>query len=339
MSDKNLTGEHTQQVLDVFLYKALEPIILHTDVFDHQVAYVLHVATTNRKRKPSSLDRDKAINLLSSFLFETDRTQKFKLLRESKIERSFLHMFATRYLDSFSDFLPTYKEFLEAKGAKRRQLGEHLDSISTLAGCKSRRYMYVIMTVARSYLKGFYEVRAEVISRYMKQASTQAKSYVTQGRGLTSDYNDVRQAILKNQLIAVDKYDSDKGALTSYMKQWAQHAQTCNTAEHEYGVAYTIPQTQRKKIVDKSVPYYNRSVSLDSLVDAIEGGSKDLHAVLGDSTDQYEDVEREQEQNIVRRIAKLADTRGCGRLFLDIGELFSEEEIRRMREHTIKECK
>src|SRR5690606_36939465 len=131
--------------------------------------------------------------------------------------------------------------------------------------------------------------------------------------------------------LAIDKYDSNKGALTSYINWWILNAQTCNTSEHEYGIAYVVPQSHRKKIAEKSTGYLNHSVSLDDLVN--EESSKNLHSLIGDGYDVAEDFERGETSRMIMYLAKHADINGCARLTLDIGEYFSPEELAVMADH------
>lgn len=335
--DNNLTGEQIQQVLDLFLYKALEPIILNTDVFDAQVSYILALVSANRKRKPSSLPRDRVIEVLCLYLVSTDRNEKFRLLREAKLERSFLHVFATRVLRKHSKYLRRYREFITGSRKTRLSLKRRLDADATSLGCESRQGLYRIASVSGAYLQRFYEVRTLVMEHYLKQASRQAKAFIESSSG-NFDFRDVRQSILKGTLLALDKYDSDKGALTSYIGWWTWNALTCGASEHEYGLAYTVPQTQRKRIAEHTTGFLNYSVSLDDLGSSDDGPAKSLHQVVGDGYDLEGEIERNQENSIVRYLAKHADLRGCARLVLDIGEYFSERELAAMRKQTREEC-
>lgn len=337
-ADKNLTGEQIQQVLDLFLYKALEPIILYTDVFDQQIAYILSVVSSNRKRKPSSLERDRIVELLCQYLFTQDRAKKFSILREARLERSFLHVFANRFLNRVTNYLSRYDRYMMTDNENDALLLKmELDSDSLINGCENRQAMYAIANVSGSYLKIFYMYRTQVIDKYIKHASSEAKAYIT-SNGPNFDFNDVRQTILKSIMLAIDKYDSKRGALTTYINWWVLNAKTCNTSEHEYGIAYTVPQSQRKKIAEHATGYLNHSISLDEITDD-SGQTKSLHSVLGDDYSNDEMLERSETDLLVRKIAKLADVRGCARLVLEIGEIFSPEERAKMREHTEKECK
>lgn len=330
---KNLTGEQIQQVLDLFLYKALEPIILNSDVFDEQISYILVLVSANRKRKPSSLPRERTVEILCRFLVTQDRSEKFELLREARLERSFLHVFVGRVLRMFPDFLSDYSHMMTSDRKARLVVKERLDKQARTIG-SDRQGLYRIVSIGNSYLAKFYECRSKVLDHYLRLSSKQAKIHID-ANGSNFDFHDVRQSILKSILLAIDKYDSNKGALTSYINWWILNAQTCNTLEHEYGIAYVIPQSYRRKIAEKNTGFMNHSVSLDELVG--DDDTKSLHNVLGDSYDIQGSFEQGETDRVVMYIAKHSDINGCARLSLDIGEYFTPEELSIMRDHMLEE--
>lgn len=335
--DKNLTGEQIQQVLDLFLYKALEPVVLYSDVFDAQVSYILSLVSANRKRKPSSLPRDRVIEILCTYLTEDDRRRKFELIREARIERSFVHGFISRFLSRNKGFLIAYKKFVAGRG-DRLIMRCDLDFEAVRSSCDSRQDLYRIVQLSTSYLSKFYEYKSLVLDHYLKLSSRQAKVFVKSNRSSNIDFHDVRQSILKSISIAIDKYDSNKGALTSYINWWVLNALTCGGSEYEYGIAYLIPQTHKKKLAEKTSGEINFSVSLDDLSGGDDDApTKSLHSVLGDDNDPADSIERAQMGKIVQYIAKSSDIRGCARLVLDIGEVFSEKELQAMRDHSREE--
>jgi hypothetical protein len=78
----------------------------------------------------------------------------------------------------------------------------------------------------------------------------------------------------------------------------------------------------------------NFSVSLDKLTGSGEDGEgqadlKDY--IVGDVGPEVK-LERDQEINTIRYLAKCADVRGLARLYLDIDEVFSKKELRQMRD-------
>ena len=107
---QNLTGGNIQTVLDNLLYRALEPIVFNTHVFDTQIVHILSRITINKKRKLVSIDRIKAISLLAKALTETDVKTKFSLIEQAKIERSVVHRFINTILVDLGYFDTLYRQ-------------------------------------------------------------------------------------------------------------------------------------------------------------------------------------------------------------------------------------
>lgn len=332
----NLTGEQIQIILDLFLYKALEPIIVHSTVFDTQVSYLLNLTTGNRKRKISSIERETVIEILASYLVATDRRDKFEIARSARIERSFIHTFLSRFLSYNSGFMKLYTEYMTST-KNREVVREQLDTMARQAGCESRESLYRIMSLVDGYLRNFYNYRTTIVDHYVKMASKQAASYIDSNPSMNYDFMDVRQNILKSVLIAIDKYDSDRGPLTSYINWWVLNALTCGTDEHEYGIAYTIPQTQRKKLATGSSGEVNFSVSLDGMSNDDDDSERNLHSSVSSEEKIAENIERDETGDLVRFLVKSVDQRGTARLLLDIGEFFSLQEIEKMDQQMRRE--
>lgn len=336
----NLTGEQIQIILDLFLYKALEPVVVHSKLFDTQVSYLLNLTTGNRKRKISSIERETVIELLASYLVVTDRREKFEIIRSARIERSFIHTFLSRFQTHNSTFLDRYRSYMTITNqAQRAEAREVLDTMARQAGCASREDLYRIMSLVDGYLRNFYAYRSNVVDHYIRMASKQAASYIETNPSMNYDFKDVRQNILKSVLVAIDKYDSDRGPLTSYINWWVLNALTCGTDEHEYGIAYTIPQTQRKKLATGTSGEVNFSVSLDGMANEDdEGSDRNLHSTVGNADDKIDyDIERTETDDVIRYLVKSVDYRGTARLILDIGEYFTEDEVEKMNQQMRQE--
>lgn len=331
--DKNLTGEQIQQIMDMCLYKALEPIILYTNAFDAQAEYLLMLIAANGKRKLSSLDREVVVESLAAYVAHPDRRKKYELIREARIERYFLHGFVKKFVTDNLEFVRSYNEYIESPSAVARN---YLNNRAAIIGNCGRADFFNAIRVAHAYINRFYSYRETVIGHYLKHSSKQAKAYVSQSHGNT-DFRDLRQSILKAVITALDKYDSRKGALTSYINFWIFNAATGST-EHEYGIAYTIPQTQKKKLFEKQSSEVNFSVSLDALSkNDDDENTLALHSTLGSDNQLDEDIENMETSRIVQALAKCVDRRGVARLCLDIGEYFSPGEMQQMREQMLSE--
>lgn len=333
MSDKNLTGEQIQQVLDLFLYKALEPIITKSTAFDNQIVYLLGLITRNRKRKLSSIPRAKAASYLAKALVTSNPEEKLKLFRAARIERNFIHVFIKDYLSMCGNYTKEYIKYIFSKKHMKKTHIRRLDLIARELKT-DRRSLFVIVKNSAKALDHFYSYRKNILSHYVQMASSQAKSFVSSNSTNNYDFFDCRQSILRSVLIAIDKYDSSKGALTSYINWWVLNAQTCGVSDHEYGIAYTVPQAHRRKMANKQSSDVNFSISLDTLVREEE--DSDMHSLLGDGSNVVDDIQSEQINERVRYIVKCLDKKGVLRLSMDIGEIFSKKELRKMKAHMKK---
>jgi len=338
MSDdqtKNLTGDQISEIMDTLLYNALEPVVLHTDIFDTQMVHILSVITRNKKRKLVALEREDAINILCQIHLESDRQKKFNLIRKIGIERSFIHCFIKRLLDRYKDeFNCLYDKFLTNFDNRRARWSRHLDLIQRDLGATKRSDLYLCFNQSTDYLKMFYAYQQDVAKEYVRLCSTQAKQHVMANPHNQYDFLDVRQGLLQNVIIALNKYDANKGALTSYIKWWMFNAQTCSSSEHEYGIAFTVPQGQKKKLAmsGSANTMINFSTSLDQIVEDDDGDSAEgLHNKVTNDYDLSSEVANMRESNNIMYLAKHADINGCARLTLDIGEVFSKSEKEKMR--------
>lgn len=334
---KNLTGGQVQEVLDFLIVEALSPIIKNSNIFDAQVCYLLSLITRNRKRKVSALERDELSAMLCNYIASTDCNRKINILTNAKIERGFFYAFVFNFLKEVEGYVETYQTFItERDSAEHDRLLGKLISIEQSVGI-SRSNLLPTINMCTDFLDLTYSFRNSIISNYIRHAYKHAKAFCA-NKSRNFDFNDVHQNLLTAVTKAVDKYDSSKGAMTSYINFWILNAMTSNLEHgHEYGIAYTIPHTQRKALAEGTNTEVNFSVSLEQQITSDEDGSGNtvLSHLVGDhGTDVT--LEQKQELDMVRYLAKHADIRGIARLYMDVDEFFSEKEKRKMQE-TMKE--
>jgi len=330
----NLTGGQIQEVLDTLIQQAVSPIVRESDAFDMQVGYVLSSTARNKKRKLSSLDRDEAIDKMCQFLIADDRNEKVTLVSEMRLERGFIYNFVVNFLKEVEGYCDLYHELLLASDQwSILQIERKMLAIEESVDC-SRGDLFHTIRSADDYLQLAYQFRNIIVMQYLKHSFKQAKSYVKM-KGKNFDFEDVRQNFLTAITKAVDKYDSSKGALTSYINWWLLNAQTTSNSNHghEYGVAYTIPQLQKKALAEKSnkARNINFGISLEKMVGKGDDGSE-LGEYIAGSGSVEEELLATEELDDIRSLAKHADIRGIARLYLDIDEVFSNKERRRMLE-------
>lgn len=335
---RELSGGQLQELMDTLLYAALTPVVENTDLFTPQLAYVLSLLVTNKKRKPCAADPEQATYLLIRAL-SAPRSAKMEYIKRIGLERNFVYGFLKNFISYYEKpYMDLYTRFLQnAQHQSAETLRQQLDNMVHGAGAESRTGLYNTIIRVNYVLPEFFTVFEAAVSNYIGFCAQQAKSYVAKNPNHQYDVKDVTQNFIGAVIVALNKYDCDRGAQSTYVKWWIMHAQTCGSSGHEYGLAYTIPQSQRKRLaIGDSSGGANFSVSLDQQPEDDEGSS--LHDRLGGES---EDLESEiGHSRLLRRLAEVAkrvDPCGIARLQYDMDEVFFPEEIQIMNDHMAEE--
>jgi hypothetical protein len=138
---------------------------------------------------------------------------------------------------------------------------------------------------------------------------------------LNFDIEDLAQNFSLAVNKAIDKCDAQQGTLTSYIKNWIKDAKGNPQLRGEYGIAYTIPASQRRAMVQST---NNKAVNISVSID-----DEELQGLRSESNIE-EEYERKRTIDLVRVLAKRADPTGISRMFLGIGEILLPEELRQL---------
>lgn len=333
----NLTGGQIQEVLDSVIAGSIAPIVLHSDIFDSQVVHLLALVTRNRKRKVSSLSREDLIQLLCNYLSSRDREHKLSLLRSARLERTFFYGFVVNFLKEVQGYETLYLEMKQEKDKlKRLEHKRRLAATENSVGF-SREKLFPSIRMCADYLSLMYEFRNRIVSNYIRHAYNYAAGKCSASAGRQIDHKDLHQDMLAAVIKSLDKYDASKGALTSYVDFWLLNATNAGQDHgHEYGIAYSIPHNQRKAIAEGESAAVNFAVSLEQQLVNEDGeeGSSLLTQIEGDVGADVV-LEQQQQLDIIRRLAKAADPIGLARLYLDIEDIMSNEELELMKKLTL----
>lgn len=333
----NLTGGQIQHVLDYLIYEALRPVVMNSCIFDLQLSHVLIHAAGNKKRKLSALPREEFLSKAANTLSESSGDVKFEYIIGLKLERGFVYNFLVNFINRVANYTTLYLEYMTCtKPEQRVYVDQQLRVVEDDVGFQ-REHLFPTLQNVSSWLELAYEFRNSIVMQYHKHAIKKAHQYAGM-KGENFDVQDLSQNLLAAVTKAIDKYDSSQGALTSYVNFWIMNAQTYASSEHghEYGIAYTIPQGHRKTIAGgNSNGISNFSVSLDSALEEDEDGS--LHSLLVGASSVEDVVIAEDELTKMLRLAKYADPKGIGRLYLDLDEVFSKREVRQMRRTMVRQ--
>lgn len=335
---KNLSGGQIQEVLDFLLIESVAPIVKNSNIFDAQICYLLSLVTRNRKRKISALDRETLISMLCSYIETGDYERKIQILTTAKIERGFFYTFVVNFLQEVRGYTDLYQKWVcEADDAEHKRLGLRLLAIEQSVGV-DRDKLFPTINICSDWLELAYEFRNSIISNYIRHAYKHAKAFCA-NKNRNFDFHDVHQNLLTAVTKAIDKYDSSKGAVTSYINFWILNAMTSNLEHgHEYGIAYNIPYTQRRALVNGTSTEVNFSLSLEQQLtsDREDGGPTVLSHLVG-AVGADVGLEQQQEMDLIRYLAKHADIRGMARLYQGIDEYFSPKEEQLMLQNMIRE--
>lgn len=331
----NYTSGQIEFVMDSLLYASLVEVIKATKVFDSQLAYLLSLLTSNKKRKPYNAEsRERAMSLLVKAM-SVEGLDKMEYIKEFKMERNFIFVFLENFLNNYYDlYTGHYRSFIMATNKTERiKYARKLDAIAQDLGATSRSSLFRCLVNLNDMLPQFMEYFNGVVADYYRLCTQQARFYIDTNRGKNYDPHDVNQNFLRNVLVAINKFDSHKGAMVPYVKWWIINAQTSGSREHEYGIAYTVPQTQRKKIALGKDATINFSVSLDAPASDNSEGSEELHALVSDDQRLEDIVDAQRAAHKLAALIKTVDPYGIARLSLDISEHFTQKELDQMHMH------
>lgn len=328
----NLTGGQIEEVMDTLLYNALEPIVRYTGVFDIQLVYLLVTVTKNKKRRVCAIDREKTVPYICKALCSDNPEDKMMWIRKLKIERSFIHVFLKRFVEKYkSPFFGLYYKFMSDPD-NRKIHAKRLKPYLVSSGCDSRSDLFIALNTCESNLQKFYFYFGSVVSQYYQLCYAQAKRLIESNPNNAYDFDDIVQNFKRKIVIGINKYNSDSGALTSYLKWWIYNGITCGSQEHEYGIAYVVPQNHKKKLSNGNGAQVNFSVSIDNTING-DDENIDMHDILHAETPELDEETSSMDlAHRLYRVAKNADPLGIARLVLDIPEVFSDQEYKQMRQ-------
>lgn len=320
--EANLTGGQVQQILDKLLYDSVHLIQPH-QLIDSTLVTILSSLILDRRRKLSSIDYDVSIDVLCNLVLKNS-VDAFEDMRQLKLERNLYLKIINEFLDYVkeSGYVKTYSRWLVKPTPKREK---KLARIEKRVGIP-RDSLFMVYQNVEDNLFHFNEFKESILSQFIKLAHKYASAQVRSSNKSLS-YDDLFQNIIAAISKGIDKYDSTKGALTSYIKYWIINAQNQDNS-HTDGLAYEISYTQRQKVARKESSEYNYATSLS-----------DAEHTLADNNTPEKITEARDSRIKLLSLIKYADPTGVFRLANSIEEHIGQEEIEAMRRHMASEVK
>lgn len=267
----NASAHQIAKTLDDFIHRALSCVVSVSALADVAYCDVLYYFVLgSKKRKITAHERAAFADLLFVFLMSDDFEEKSKALKNFKIERQINFRILKFFCNATKTWPDVYAALLSRGSPSVRAANAVLKNNvfgAVLAYKKTTFYDMYVASKTASLFAGFaYTFRCWVVEKYIRWAHQKAMGYIRH-TGLHIDPDDLLDNLFVNILTALDKYQSDKGALTSYIEQWVRNGATQAASGHEYGVAFTIPAAQRRKKLDSGEAFDNFAHNLENAID------------------------------------------------------------------------
>lgn len=243
--ETNLSSHCLAQTLDDLIFRFIDIAIRDTLFVESAIVELIVHVFTDSRRKLSTIPKQELQDQLFSFIVCEKPEHKTKLLRDARIERSvyfrILEIFiriSEEYMQEFPEALKT----LEPTNKMRELEKEAQSNTNNFHGlCASTLF----------WSKPIYNFRNMILEKFIRFAKVEANKAAS-NTALNISKDDLHKGFIMSMFKAIDKYDSSSGTLTNYIQMWFMDAKN-NQNYHEEGVAYSIPTSVRKKLLDKGV--------------------------------------------------------------------------------------
>lgn len=286
--DTNLTSGQYLQLLDTLLYKAVAPLVEHTNLFETHLCTLIGWQEKNNKRKVSLVDRTAFSALAVTWLLNgTNKGRKVTKIHTLRLDRAILHEFCRTTLRSLENYEAACNCEFKRDGAPV--------SLSGMLAYKTQieKAVGATMTIlpaiqeCRYWLAEADKFKTAVLEKYIRLCLTTAKKDYVQHFDKSVPLDDIVQSYILIASRAIDKCDFRQGVLTSHIQNWFLTSRSYLT---------------------KSAASSHEANDTEELSSYEEGESF------------VDDLVRQQEVEQVRRIARLVDPVGYARAYLGIPE-------------------
>lgn len=309
----NLSSYQYLAILDSLLLRALYPIVDNTSFVDNFLAKILAWQYLNPRRKASSIPKTDLASYVTFFLIAGQTEHKIRYLQKTKLDRGILAEIVRVWLkvvEPYEDLVTSPDELDVSVDYAERET-----AIELLASLKADHSLYGAYQQTKYWWAQYQSFRNMVLEKYTRMCLSKAQQdYEELGRRVPLD--DMVQIYLFTAARAIDKCDTDKGVLTTYIKNWLKDAKNKVMTSHMADVAYSLPKNS--KTAGKNMAAA-QSISLDDV-------DLDAEELLNEANE-----ERQHTLDEVRLVAKMFDPVGFGRLALGIQEYLSTDDRKAIR--------
>ena len=339
----NPTGSHYEKVITRLIAETLQPLLEHTDYCDNMLVSILARLVEDRRSSLSSIPINDAIQrMLLAIAFPHDRAAVIKNVTAAQLDRSVWLLVCNQFHMIVQSYPKTSRRWLAARTpGERFRAHQRLTRIERLA-CSNRDALLPAVMEFLQVFDAMLGFKSSILHQYENLSLSLENRYV-RSSSMTVSPADLHQNALEAVNTSLNKYSSNKGAISHFAKYWMLNSLGQNS--HLTNLAYDVPANVRKDIATGKHPDKNIATSLDAPLSPAHGGSADegaagsLADVIADQNnpDPSEVIEQQQLRHRIAVAAKLVDPTGVLRLKLNLSDVITPNEIRVMDEHMRKQ--
>lgn len=323
----NLTGGQIERLTNyLLLAQALRPLYVQTTYLDSLPYEILNATVIYPRRKLSGLNQNDLTDGLCDVLIQPTRRKAWEAFSKLRVERTSVVKRVTKFLAEYEDsgYEEAYQGYL--LDPSREDLLDQIEGIERYFGCQQFNLWHVYRHV-KAYSDVFFEFRGAVVEQFMYLARKSA-GYYYQNRTRDISFDDLLQNVLASIAKALDRYDAQKGALTSYINFWLINAQAQD--KHAEGLAYDVPNSTKVNQASGKNTNVNFAVSLTKPMGE-ELTLEDTLVSQEPTPEQH--YEQAEQENLLLILIKCADVGGIFRLTNGLKEVFLPNELKQMQRY------
>lgn len=220
----NLSTVQYMRILDAFVHKALEPLVDNTRYVDIVLAEVLSWSIINFRRKVSMLGRDHLVPNIMAFLIDSDSESRKERLQELKLDRGVHFHTLQTFLETMEEkYLPAANCELDVPdhvyGDTVAYCRLQMQEIERGLGC-TRGPLLTTYHRVKYWYDHAVEFKRQILEKYTRLCLVNAQRDYSYYFNREIELDDITQMYLYVASRAIDKCDSDQGALTSHIQNW-----------------------------------------------------------------------------------------------------------------------
>jgi hypothetical protein len=221
----NLTSLQYLQTLDLFLWRALEPI--HAEcpsLFHNYLAKIVATQTNKPSTKFTSMmaeERPKLPVLLFNAVTAVEPKKSHAFVRDMHINRGLLFGLISLFLNS----LRPYEELHQPSNMNPIIRRSKMNAIERSIGLRKSASLYAVIQQVRYWYEKARWFKELIMQKYIRLALNHARTTY-------KDYNhfveldDVAQTYLVTVSRSIDRCDSRQGVLTTFITNWFKSARS-----------------------------------------------------------------------------------------------------------------